>query len=106
MLENVFYIKYTFFNPSMTPIIWDSISREKALEIMKNYRAACNGELRIEANSCTRFFVRYDAKMQMWDICKHANGRFLYYGRSYKQAPSALNRLVKLTEMVKPSERK
>ena len=82
---------------STRPLVWDRQTRKTTAHIVKDVIDQA-GEIIITVCDAPRHFATYDPWGDCWDIGKHASGRSLYYGYSYKTLSGALNKLDRLAE--------
>lgn len=81
--------------------VWPNLDRKNLIHTIYQLNQTYHlGVITIEAHEPTRYFLRYDRLENVWDMCRHGNGRSTYYGRSYKTLAGALNRLDKLAAPV------
>lgn len=78
-------------------LIWPSVTRSTGARIIKRILPDAES-VAVSVNGASHHTVSYDPHFREWNVLKHANGRSLYYGPSYKTLSGALNKLDKLAE--------
>lgn len=78
-------------------LIWPNMTRSTGARIIKRILPDAES-ITVSIEGASRHFISYNPYGNGWDVFKHANGRSLYYGRSYKTLGGALNKLDKLAE--------